>query len=168
MLSCHPEARTTEGVSERSFDSQRVDAQRDKDSAVIADNGVEFAPELSDSGLEILSGLEPDGLAGWDVGDFAGCVEHEPHLGTVEVDRTAARARFAQRPVEAVQVAERLRHSIACMPFQVFDKEISVTVSIGVATQDENTTDLETLIARADQAMYIAKHKGRNRVAMSK
>lgn len=68
----------------------------------------------------------------------------------------------------SVQVAERLRHSIACMPFQVFDKEISVTVSIGVATQDENTTDLETLIARADQAMYIAKHKGRNRVAMSK
>ena len=68
----------------------------------------------------------------------------------------------------SVQVAERLRHSIACMPFQVFDKEISVTVSIGVATQDENSTDLETLIARADQAMYIAKHKGRNRVAMSK
>lgn len=68
----------------------------------------------------------------------------------------------------SVQVAERLRHSIACMPFQVFDQEISVTVSIGVATQDENTTDLETLIARADQAMYIAKHKGRNRVAMSK
>lgn len=68
----------------------------------------------------------------------------------------------------SVQVAERLRRSIACMPFQVFDKEISVTVSIGVATQDENTTDLETLIARADQAMYIAKHKGRDRVAMSK
>jgi diguanylate cyclase (GGDEF)-like protein len=68
----------------------------------------------------------------------------------------------------SMQVAERLRISIASEPINVFDKELSVTVSIGVATQDENTTDLETLIARADQAMYIAKHKGRNRVAMSK
>lgn len=68
----------------------------------------------------------------------------------------------------SMQVAERLRKTIAATPIKVFDKEISVTVSIGVATQDQNTTDLETLIARADQAMYIAKHKGRNRVAMSK
>jgi diguanylate cyclase (GGDEF)-like protein len=68
----------------------------------------------------------------------------------------------------SMQVAERLRTTIAATPIQVFDKEIMVTVSIGVAGEDENTTDLETLIARADQAMYIAKHKGRNRVAMSK
>ena len=68
----------------------------------------------------------------------------------------------------SLQVAERLRTSIASTPIRVFDREISVTVSIGVATQDENTTDLETLIARADQAMYIAKHKGRNGVAISK
>jgi diguanylate cyclase (GGDEF)-like protein len=68
----------------------------------------------------------------------------------------------------SMQVAERLRTTIVATPIQVFGKEISVTVSIGVATQDENTTDLETLIARADQALYIAKHKGRNRVAMSK
>jgi diguanylate cyclase (GGDEF)-like protein len=68
----------------------------------------------------------------------------------------------------SLQVAERLRYSIACAPIQVFDREISVTASIGVAARDENSTDLETLIARADQAMYIAKHKGRNRIAMSK
>jgi diguanylate cyclase (GGDEF)-like protein len=67
-----------------------------------------------------------------------------------------------------MQVAERLLATIAETPIKIFDKEISVTASIGVATQDENTMDLETLIARADQAMYIAKHKGRNRVAMSK
>lgn len=68
----------------------------------------------------------------------------------------------------SMQVAERLRVSIAATPIRVYDKEIALTVSIGVATKDENTQQLETLIARADQAMYIAKHKGRNCVAMSK
>jgi diguanylate cyclase (GGDEF)-like protein len=47
----------------------------------------------------------------------------------------------------SMQVAERLRTTIAATPIQVFGKEIGVTVSIGVAAQDENTTDLETLIA---------------------
>jgi diguanylate cyclase (GGDEF)-like protein len=68
----------------------------------------------------------------------------------------------------ALQVAERLRASIAATPFKANNQEIAVTVSIGVAAKDDNTAHLETLIARADQAMYIAKHKGRNRVAMSK
>jgi diguanylate cyclase (GGDEF)-like protein len=67
-----------------------------------------------------------------------------------------------------MQVAERLRASIAAAPIRVGEKEIAMTVSIGVAAKDENTLHLDTLIARADQAMYIAKHKGRNQVAMSK
>jgi diguanylate cyclase (GGDEF)-like protein len=68
----------------------------------------------------------------------------------------------------ALHVAERLRLSIEKEPIKVPNREIAVTVSVGVATKDDNTTDLETLIARADQAMYIAKHKGRNCVAISK
>jgi len=68
----------------------------------------------------------------------------------------------------AVQVAERLRACIAEKPFHIQDINIDLTVSIGVATKDENTNHLEALIARADQALYIAKHKGRNRVAISR
>ena len=68
----------------------------------------------------------------------------------------------------AVPVAERLRKSIADTPISIPGGEVCVTVSIGIAQKDENTLQLETLIARADQAMYIAKHKGRNRVATSK
>ncbi len=62
----------------------------------------------------------------------------------------------------AVQVAERLRESISAQRTRIDDKEVGVTVSIGVATKDENTQHMEALIARADQALYIAKHKGRN------
>ena len=68
----------------------------------------------------------------------------------------------------AQRVAERLRTSIAGTPILGGSVEINTTVSIGIAQKDENTLHLETLIARADQAMYIAKHKGRNQVAISK
>jgi len=68
----------------------------------------------------------------------------------------------------ALQIAERTRSTVAAIPMKVADRELNVTVSIGVSSKDENTEYLETLIARADQAMYIAKHKGRDRVAISK
>ena len=66
-----------------------------------------------------------------------------------------------------MQVAERLRESIEKTPIRISDQELQITVSIGVSRRDENTLALETLIARADQAMYIAKYRGRNQVAMS-
>ena len=69
---------------------------------------------------------------------------------------------------EALPVAERLRAAVCKNPVQISGQELCITVSIGVAQKDENTLRLETLVARADQAMYIAKHKGRNRVATSK
>lgn len=65
-------------------------------------------------------------------------------------------------------VAERLRMVIARDPMTTEDGlELKFTASFGVAQKDENTTSLEILISRADQAMYIAKHKGRNCVAIS-
>jgi len=67
----------------------------------------------------------------------------------------------------AMQVAERLRASVEGTPMKVSGEELNVTVSVGVSRKDANTLELETLIARADQAMYIAKHKGRNNVAIS-
>jgi diguanylate cyclase (GGDEF)-like protein len=68
----------------------------------------------------------------------------------------------------ALPIADRLRTSLCENPITTSDQELCVTASIGVAQKDENTLHLETLVARADQAMYIAKHKGRNRVATSK
>jgi diguanylate cyclase (GGDEF)-like protein len=67
----------------------------------------------------------------------------------------------------AKQIAERLCEYISETPMKFSTNEINVTVSIGIAQKDKNTSDLKTLIARADQAMYVAKHKGRNRVAVS-
>ena len=66
-------------------------------------------------------------------------------------------------------MAERVRLSIAEKPMQVKEGlEFNITASLGLAQRDEYTTSLEMLIARADQAMYVAKHKGRNCVAVSR
>ena len=68
----------------------------------------------------------------------------------------------------AIELSERLRAMIEKTPFHVGENRISLTISLGVTEYNENSPDLETLVARADQALYVAKHKGRNRVVLGK
>ena len=60
----------------------------------------------------------------------------------------------------AVDLAERLRSAMESYCFNNLPK---VTASFGVSEYRTNDT-LETLFARADEAVYHAKHQGRNRV----
>lgn len=61
----------------------------------------------------------------------------------------------------AIEVAERLRESIASAPVL---KVGQVTASIGVATYPTGAKNKEELVEMADRAMYLAKAAGRNRV----
>ena len=65
-------------------------------------------------------------------------------------------------------VAERLRALVAATPFTVAAAEtpIEVTTSIGLAVSRAADT-AESMVERADQALYRAKHGGRNRVESS-
>lgn len=68
---------------------------------------------------------------------------------------------------QALELAENLRDRIAASPLTLSSGEsLTITASIGVATHDGDP-DYERLIARADAAMYAAKHEGRNRVALA-
>ena len=66
---------------------------------------------------------------------------------------------------QAQLVAERVRQSIAERPFDVnAGRPLSVTVSAGVTLNESDADTPETLIKRADVALYRAKREGRNRV----
>ncbi len=69
----------------------------------------------------------------------------------------------------ALGVAERLRREVADLPFKIpaSDLELDVSCSIGVAMSMESETS-ESLIKRADEALYQAKRDGRNRVVTAK
>ena len=62
-------------------------------------------------------------------------------------------------------VAERLRQCVAEPPINTDGGALTITVSGGVAILDEECTDLDHLLQRADQALYVSKQAGRNRVS---
>jgi diguanylate cyclase (GGDEF)-like protein len=64
---------------------------------------------------------------------------------------------------EALLFAERLREMVQALQIAPLP---SLTVSIGVAEYRENDS-METLLERADQALYRAKEEGRNRVRVA-
>ena len=63
---------------------------------------------------------------------------------------------------EALEAAERVRHAVENLRVHSSQGELGVTISVGVAQLGTIHPDLETLLHRADQAMYAAKEAGGN------
>jgi diguanylate cyclase (GGDEF)-like protein len=69
----------------------------------------------------------------------------------------------------AYRLAERIRKTIEKRPFtlkQVQERNISVTLSLGIASYPRDGKVKEDLISRADVALYRAKGEGRNRTCL--
>jgi diguanylate cyclase (GGDEF)-like protein len=64
---------------------------------------------------------------------------------------------------EAVEVGERIREAVASLDLRRMGV-ISTSVSVGVAVADEPGRLIPEVIERADQALFEAKRKGRDRV----
>ena len=60
--------------------------------------------------------------------------------------------------------AERIRRAIECVELE---KIGHITASIGVASYPEHSDDLDELLELTDQAMYVSKRNGRNRVTIA-
>lgn len=61
----------------------------------------------------------------------------------------------------AREAAKRILSALV-QPYQVESHVLTVTPSIGISRYPEHGTDVETLIGRADDAMYLAKQMGRS------
>jgi Diguanylate cyclase, GGDEF domain len=66
-------------------------------------------------------------------------------------------------PLVAMKVAEKLRIAIARQRIRAPCGTIDVTASFGLASLNQSVADIDTLLERADAALYKAKADGRNR-----
>jgi len=67
----------------------------------------------------------------------------------------------------AAGVAERIRKNVEMTPLVTREQKVTTTVSIGVACYPNHGMDFETVLEKADQAMYASKAGGKNRVTVS-
>jgi len=68
---------------------------------------------------------------------------------------------------EALAMADGIRAAFAEEAATVDGKPVGGTTSIGVVMIESSATDIDLLLAQADQALYCAKERGRNRVELA-
>lgn len=69
---------------------------------------------------------------------------------------------------EALVVAERIRLSVDNLMLPYGNRYIKLSISIGVAALTDEVNNVSTLLKLADNALYVAKAQGRNKVTANK
>jgi len=64
-------------------------------------------------------------------------------------------------------VATRIRQRVESTTLSTRERPIGTTVSMGVASYPEHAADFDSVMERADQALYASKTGGRNRVTVA-
>ena len=66
----------------------------------------------------------------------------------------------------ASRIADCIRLQLALKPVRFEEKNLPVTISVGVSQLTPETENLDLMLKQADEALYHAKEGGRNRVSM--
>ncbi|MFP3976530.1 diguanylate cyclase [Marinobacter sp. KMM 10035] len=67
---------------------------------------------------------------------------------------------------QALELAELLRQALQALRVQYKHAELRPTASFGIAMLSNDDGRLESLLSRADEAMYLSKAKGRDKVSV--
>jgi len=71
-----------------------------------------------------------------------------------------------ETPIQgSLEVAEKIRRTVEATEFMHKEEKVSITVSVGASQVNENDAEPAIVFVRADEAMYVAKKNGRNRIA---
>lgn len=145
------------------LDTRLKQAARQRRALAVAMIDIDHFKSVNDTyghqvGDEVLRGVAVTIQGVLRAGDEIGRYGGEEFLVVAEVaDRS-----------EAVGLAQRLRATVEVLRFGDEDRQISATVSIGVAKARPQRHDTpRELIRRADAALYEAKHAGRNCVILA-
>jgi diguanylate cyclase (GGDEF)-like protein len=68
---------------------------------------------------------------------------------------------------DGVKAAERIRGSVAKEKIDANGHSVTVTISVGIASFPEHGDDAQAIISKADEALYQAKRRGRDRVVLA-
>jgi two-component system cell cycle response regulator len=69
-------------------------------------------------------------------------------------------------PKESFQLAERIRKAVEGLSLMINGEPLKITISLGMAVYPDDAPDRQTLIERADRALYTAKNGGRNQTCV--
>ncbi len=67
---------------------------------------------------------------------------------------------------DALRVADKIRTALSQKVFRHEKGDFSMTISLGITQARPGENDIETLIGRADKALYEAKHTGKNKAVI--
>lgn len=140
------------------FDRERIRVERSKNSFSIVLADIDFFKRFNDT-------------YGHDCGDYVLRQVAQTLERTLRAQDTVGRwggEEFISLLLETnleqgLQAAEKMRQAVEAERFHFAGQDLSVTMTFGVSTCGPGD-DLETAIKRSDEALYLGKEQGRNRV----
>jgi diguanylate cyclase (GGDEF)-like protein/PAS domain S-box-containing protein len=93
---------------------------------------------------------------------IASCVRKGDSVGRISGDEFAVVLPDLARPDDAAPVARKILEALRAR-YDLDGNEVYVSASIGIAAFPHDGDDADALLKEADEAMYLAKHSGRDR-----